>query len=753
MGGVVSQVLQGVQVTGPLNVAARDVHNHYHRQESAGDASIPPILESVPNFRAIQIATLGRATPGTGFWIVECGTFRLWLDPDGWLRIMWGYGMPGAGKTIAASIVINALEVHASRSNSPVCVCYIYFRYSDHTKATTRSFLEVLVKQTLERHTGCLLRFNETYARHIREKTQPTEEELLSLLRQFTGSMITFYVLDALDEAPTRVQLELIEKLASLNVKLFITSRPLKPVEASFPNVHRFPIIAQGSDIDIHIDKEISRSADLREILEDGGPSLRSELAISIKEKCGGMFLHASLQLKALRECTSVHEVKETLAAFPADIEDLYLQTWQRILNQTPAKVLLAKKVILWVINSTRSLTIDELRHALATCPDTHRFNSSRLVQESVLIGLCRGLLMVEEETRLVRLVHYTAKAPLERLIVETFPLPHALLSVICLARLTDSGLQQAEFGTADRLEQALRETPLLHYAYESWFTHAHKSLNDPLTTSRLTEFVENCHGFPVRIPTELREFWMGRNSFDVLDPLQLVAFFNFPIVFAGSSSLQNPNQGTAKVGFTGLHLACVRGHCDVATELLHLPNILVNAVDNEGMTALILASRFGHEGITRLLLARPDIDVNIVDEDGWTALFWACRNGHKGPIALLLSHREIDVTTTDDISSTALIRASWKGHEEVVSLLLAHPDVDVNIANQYAETALALAAKGGWEGIVRLLLAHPSIHVGTREMEAARTTYFFWDEDPEEGTSEAHTRIVSLLEEFLNRT
>ncbi|KAH6909736.1 hypothetical protein BKA70DRAFT_1148273, partial [Coprinopsis sp. MPI-PUGE-AT-0042] len=472
MGAVLSQVLWGVQVTGPLNVAARDVNNYYCRMESASDDTIPSILESVPNFRAIQIATLGRATPGTGLWIVECEAFRLWLDPDGWLRIMWGYGMPGAGKTVAASIVINALEVHASQSTSPVCVCYIYFRYSDHTKATTRSFLEVLVKQTIERHPGCLPLFNEVYARHIREKTQPGEEELLVLLRQLTAAMVTFYFLDALDEAPTAIQIEIIQRLTSLNVKLFITSRPLKNVEAAFPNIHRFPIVAQASDIDLHIDTEISRSADLRAIIEQGGTSLRDEVYASIKEKCGGMFLHTSLQLATLRECPNVCEVKKTLATFPTDIEDLYRKTWQRILDLPPAKALLARNALTWVVHATRSLTMEELLEAVAICPDTHRFEQDRLVQEETLMGLCHGMVAVEEETRLVRLVHYTAKNVLEQLIMETLPQPHALLSAVCLARLADSGFLRTNLNGEIQLAEALEAEPFLGYAYHAWSTH-----------------------------------------------------------------------------------------------------------------------------------------------------------------------------------------------------------------------------------------------------------------------------------------
>jgi hypothetical protein len=97
-------VLWGVRVTGPLNVAGRDVNNYYYRVESTSDFHVPYTLYSVPNFRGIQIATLGRATPGTGLWIVEFEQFRIWLDPEGWLRIMWGYGMRESDTPISQTI-------------------------------------------------------------------------------------------------------------------------------------------------------------------------------------------------------------------------------------------------------------------------------------------------------------------------------------------------------------------------------------------------------------------------------------------------------------------------------------------------------------------------------------------------------------------------------------------------------------------------------------------------------------------------
>ena len=118
-------------------------------------------------------------------------------------------------------------------------------------------------------------------------------------------------------------------------------------------------------------------------------------------------FLHASLQLDAISQCSSLQDVKDILAEFPAHIDDVYHRTWQRICGQTSRQIWLAKAVLVWVLNASRSMTVDELRQAVAASHDqvNHQFEPGQLVSETTLITLCCGLVVVEEESRLVRLV------------------------------------------------------------------------------------------------------------------------------------------------------------------------------------------------------------------------------------------------------------------------------------------------------------------------------------------------------------
>ena len=145
------------------------------------------------------------------------------------------------------------------------------------------------MKQTVERHQDCAAIVASVYARHTAEDTQPSEAELLQLLKQcIEVKKATFYIIDALDEAPDRLQLDLVRKLAGLGARLFITSRPLRTVEAQAPDAHRFRIAAREDDLDLHIKQGIIKSADLEELLRRD-PALRDEVTLSIKEKCGGM--------------------------------------------------------------------------------------------------------------------------------------------------------------------------------------------------------------------------------------------------------------------------------------------------------------------------------------------------------------------------------------------------------------------------------------------------------------------------------
>ncbi|KAH6911336.1 hypothetical protein BKA70DRAFT_1146650 [Coprinopsis sp. MPI-PUGE-AT-0042] len=680
-------------------------HFNVGNQYNAGmEKAVQSILDAIPNYRDIHNTNLAKATAGTGPRFAEWKEYCRWLAPKDELKAMWGTGMPGAGKTIFASIAINKVELHA-RANTGVCVAYIYFRYSDHTTATIRDFLAVLVKQTIERHPACQPFAHELYARHIWEKTQPSEAELLHLLHLFTELVAaTFYFLDGLDEAPLDVQFDLIEKLSSINVKIFITSRPLPFLEVIFHGIYRFPILAQDRDLDLHIKKEISRSPVLKSILNYQGLEFQEMITSTVKQKCGGMFLHASLQLDALRYCASVHDVEKTLQDFPPRIEDVYQRTWNRILDQAPNMSMTAKNVLVWVLCATRLLKIEELRCVVATCPNTHNFEPRRLVEEGTLMGLCCGLVNVEAETNIVQFVHYTAKEAVKGLISKSCPVPHSLPAMVCMAHLIKSGFQRTTLQDSDALNISLESEPLLAYAYKSWSIHAHEALDDPCAAGQLANFVQGCSAFPIQL----------LHGLEALKPLHMAAYFNFPLSVAGFTHLHDPNERTCHGETTPLILAIRQDSSITVKELLSLPTILVNAPDKKGYTPLMCAlrltspSQVNWDPINKtgagLLLSHPDINVNMRDHDGQSALMRASMNDADEAATLLLAHPNIQPNLVDFEGHTALMHASGNGSRRVVLVLLADSRTKVNRRSDTGKTALIIAQESGHNDIVQLL-------------------------------------------------
>ncbi|KAH6905323.1 ankyrin repeat-containing domain protein [Coprinopsis sp. MPI-PUGE-AT-0042] len=732
-------------------------------------AKLQSALREIPNFRKIHQDMLAKATPDTGLWLFRGEKWGLWLEPDGDIKILWGSGMPGAGKTVLAALVIAMLEALAEKSDLKICVAYVYIRYSDAAEMAIRNVLEVFVKQTVERHPDHLPMVKEVYDRHIDEGTQPSEQQLLSLLQKLTDCVTTAYVIDALDEAPTAIQLDLVQKLASLKCKIFITSRPLRAIEAQLPSAHCFQIFAQDEDIDLLINHKLERNVVLRELLGSEGSTLREELVTGIKLKSGGMFLHASLQLDALGFCLSAQDVRETLEQFPSEIEDVYIQTWNRILGQHPRHISQARALLLWVLSAQRSMTIEELQRALATSPDTHTFEPGRMVPEAALFGLCRGLVTLEEESRLVRLVHYTARAPLEKLILDSFPNRHSLLAAVCMTRLTDCGFQNTNLDSEEALQRALNNDPLLNYAHSAWAFHAHLSLDVEVTAGQLATFLSNCQRFPDLI----------QNEFDILSPLHLAVLHKFPLDITGLltdghlvsvtdmgrhtpiglACLEGYEAGVRAIlslpgatvyanmqgprGWTALMCTASRGYTNIAELLLHaLPEGAINLETRFGESALALAASKGHKGIVELLLARPEIQVNptnssawsalkqavtyghgdivklilphsgLPDSTDWSPLIFAATIGHEDIVEFLLSLPEIDVNVVDEIGWTALMNAALRGRIRSMMLLLRHPDVNINIASPEGQTALILAAERGHTEVVKLLLATPRIEI-----------------------------------------
>lgn len=86
----------------------------------------------------------------------------------------------------------------------------------------------------------------------------------------------------------------------------------------------------------------------------------------------------------------------------------------ERIENQIPEREDFAKQALAWIFYARRPLLTAELQDALAVKPNTRSLDRDYVPTVSLLSSLCIGLIAVDEESRIVRLVHYTIQEYLQ---------------------------------------------------------------------------------------------------------------------------------------------------------------------------------------------------------------------------------------------------------------------------------------------------------------------------------------------------
>ncbi|KAH6902852.1 ankyrin repeat-containing domain protein [Coprinopsis sp. MPI-PUGE-AT-0042] len=661
-----------------------------------------------------QDQNLSKRTPNTLKWLLEGSMFQWWLETQG--AVLWGTGMPGAGKTTLASVVIQGSEDRAQES-SDICVGFVYCRYTEPMKV--RDILAALARQLLERYCHLLPVIEPLYAKHDLQRTKPTQSELIDVIRKICSRFrIARLFIDGLDEVLYDEQFDLLDTLKSVPANFFITSRPLLELNHILPDVKMFDIAAQNTDIELLISQHIDRNPALQKVLATD--EQRARVVKKICESSHGMFLHASLMVEAASHCTSSGRVMEQLDKLPAKLDVLYHEAFKRIEMQPEEYAALARRVLLWVVFAYQPLAVDDLQYAVASnrivdwaAPDDN------LVPESLLISVCCGLIVIEHRidpglliddpsNRIVRLVHYTALDALKRLFLGRATSPHCLLAEVCIERLINCSVPHNQPQYQPRgafYRKPLDQKPLLDYAYESWHLHAAESLQRParsdgLPVASILHFLVMCEAYPA--------FENSLSKFDYFAaPIHLVVYYHLPTLLR----LIDPEVNKlTKEGRTPLSLAAWRNDAVIAELLLKMEGINLDCQDEGGNTAFLVAAKKGSVDVAKTLLLDPRIDLHRRNKEGESALHCALRGGSSSShtaTALHLIATGININSADNCGRTLLMLA-YSHPVRLLDKLAQHPDIDFLKRDKDGLTPLMYACRWGRSLAVQWYLRLP---------------------------------------------
>ncbi|KAL2692524.1 hypothetical protein Neosp_002934 [[Neocosmospora] mangrovei] len=186
------------------------------------------------------------------------------------------------------------------------------------------------------------------------------------------------------------------------------------------------------------------------------------------------------------------------------------------------------------------------------------------------------------------------------------------------------------------------------------------------------------------------------------------------------------------------LSLAASGGKEAVVKELLALPNINADSVNEENRTPLSLAAEAGHEHIVDLLLNRREVDINSRDKHGLSPLSYAAALGHEKVVWILLARSDI-IPGSQDVRERKIVSlAARRGHKNLVRQLLARKDTQGHLIDGRGRSVLSHAAERGQDEVVRLVLGSGKVHPDLKDQDGRSALWY--------ASTYGHTEMVKLL-------
>ncbi|KAJ6526214.1 hypothetical protein DFH09DRAFT_1371675 [Mycena vulgaris] len=637
------------------------------------------------NFFLRQADILGTREPGTGEWLLHDELFKMWKSVPG--KTLWCRGMPGAGKTVLASLVVHNLR--AIPENRNIGVAVIYLNHQETEVQSVPNLLTGLWRQLVVRK-PISSAVRDLYKKHREQRTRSSLEDADSILRSTISEYSNvFIIIDALDEYPEKQRDIFLLCLSSLGptVNLMLTSRPHININ-HVGNPEILKIRATEDDIRRHVNAEILRSSRLFRHTENR-PGLWKEIETVIVQRSDGMFLLAKLHIDSLTTKHTVKAVRHALANMPGDLDSTYDEVVERINRQSEDDKTLAWRTLSWVTKAKRPLRPSELREALGVEPGTTKFDPDNLLDMDTILSVCAGLVVINEADKRIRLIHYTMQNFLDRIQDRVFPHASTEITTTCITYLSFEVFSQHVHDPMSLFHQF----SLLDYAVEYCLLHARGPPESNIKDS-IHRFLKN---FSESVWWNL---WNWKHSYDKRRKsarrLWVAAAFQLNEI---CGDLIKEDSGAAV-----LQEAAFEGLIDMVEILINNgvnPDATRTGNKGEYDSALQAASVRGHEEIIRLLLDHG-ADTDLPGHIG-TALQMAAFFGHKESVCLLLS-RGANVDMEGGWYGTALIAATFRDNYAIVRILLDH-GADVSAKSGRFGTALDVASTAGRPGIHDLLI------------------------------------------------
>lgn len=263
--------------------------SHFERHDQEREA----ILKWLPSIDyATQQSDLVRLRlEGTGKWFLDSVELQSWLENK--KQTLFCPGMPGAGKTMLTSIVVDYLY-NRFQNDTTIGIAYIYCNFQGQEEQKIDNLLASLLKQLVQNQPSLPRSVKDLYYRNIEKQTRPSPDEISRAL-QSVAKMYKriFIIVDALDECPAsddcraRFISELFNLQARHGINILATSRFIPEIVNQFEGSVSLEIRASTEDMERYVEGHMRRLP----YFVNQNRQLLEEIETGISEAVNGIYV------------------------------------------------------------------------------------------------------------------------------------------------------------------------------------------------------------------------------------------------------------------------------------------------------------------------------------------------------------------------------------------------------------------------------------------------------------------------------
>ena len=425
---------------------------------------------------------------GTCDWILPL--LEPWIEEDNTASILWLTGIPGAGKTMICSFLIDYLFAEQERT-----VLYFFCAQNVSESQECSRMLCTFATQCLRQHPDMAPLVHQAFAQRGMGRSNANLKSLLKELLPTLGS--TRIILDGIDQYDDSTQKETlkilqdvlieVQKQHQCSCKLLVSSRDLSKIDKLIPKRTRISLEdrpKEATDIYIH-----GLVDELKNEFDDFEDHVFENVTHKLTEKAKGMFLYVRLMADMLKGSCNQTDFVKSVEKLPTGLDGAYGLVLHRINDLPKPTRTWVFSVLFWLCVAYRSLDLWEVADGIVLRSDCRDLTRATRIQnpKRFILDNCRPIVYQSDGGHL-ELVHFTAKEYLLDLqsgkhglrpneaFIDVIEAHHAL-AFACIASINAALVLVPKY-TGDKSEACLSKLVLdgafglQKYAQNYWLRH-----------------------------------------------------------------------------------------------------------------------------------------------------------------------------------------------------------------------------------------------------------------------------------------